>query len=59
VSRFFVRPALCGDPGKVWLQSESGEGGDFSKAGFVDALCLGMKEGRVDEALDRFFWENF
>lgn len=59
VSRFLVMPSLCGDPDKVWLQSESGEGGDFSRPEFETALGAGMAAGQVDEMLTRFFWGNF
>lgn len=57
--RFTVRSAMCGDPGKVWLTCETGEGDDFCRAGFEAAMRQGLAEGDLNGAIDRFFWENF
>ena len=59
VSRFYVMPSPSGDPDKVWMKSESGEAGDFSRHEFEVALGAGLSSGAVDEMLFQFFWENF
>lgn len=59
VSRFYVAPAVSGNPDKVWLRCQSGEGGDFCRHEFEAVLGAGLECGQVDEMLERFFWENF
>lgn len=47
------------NPAKVWIQSPTGEGGDFCRVEFEAAVAAGELCGDVAGAVERFFWENF
>lgn len=56
---WWIGPAVSGRDDKVWINCPDGEGGDFCRAEFEAVLTSGFVTGDMEQAISRFFWENF